>query len=470
MVILGGFFFAYLLKVLGEFMYNRSTIAAIATPPGRGGVGVIRLSGPKSYAIAEALTEKALPKARYAGFRQFYDAAGEVMDEGLVICFPNPNSFTGEDVVELQGHGGPVIQNALLARLFELGATAAKAGEFSMRAFENGKLDLVQAEAIADLIDATSQAAARSAVRSLQGAFSTKVNTVLEKLIHLRLHVEAAIDFPEEEIDFLADGKILNLLDDVAASVTAVQQSARQGQLLREGLQVVIAGKPNAGKSSLLNALAGIERAIVTDIAGTTRDVLHEKISLNGLPITLTDTAGLRETGDIVEKEGIRRAIKEIEQADLLLLVYDLSQHEDPLQLAQHYFAQHIEPKRLMLIGNKCDLTGVAAEISDFNGFRHITVSAKQETGVQSLIEAITAHAGFQPEEDTFIARTRHLDAMKRTQQYLAEAREQLVVYHAGELVAESLRLAQNALGEITGDFSADDLLGKIFGSFCIGK
>ncbi len=447
-----------------------TTIAAIATPPGRGGVGVIRLSGPKSYAIAEALTQKQLPKARFAGFRQFYEASGEVMDEGLVICFPNPNSFTGEDVVELQGHGGPVIQNALLARLLELGATAAKAGEFSMRAFENGKLDLVQAEAIADLIDATSQAAARSAVRSLQGAFSTKVNTVLEKLIHLRLHVEAAIDFPEEEIDFLADGKILALLDDVASSVTAVQQSARQGQLLREGLQVVIAGKPNAGKSSLLNALAGIERAIVTDIAGTTRDVLHEKITLNGLPITLTDTAGLRKTGDVVEKEGIRRAIKEIEQADLLLLVYDLSQGEDPLQLAQEYFADHLEPKRLMLIGNKADLTGAEAVIGDYQGFRHITVSAKQETGVQSLIDAITAHAGFQPEEDTFIARTRHLDAMKRTQYYLAEAREQLVDYHAGELVAESLRLAQNALGEITGDFSADDLLGKIFGSFCIGK
>ena len=447
-----------------------TTIAAIATPPGRGGVGVIRLSGPKSYAIAEALTQKQLPKARFAGFRQFYEASGKVMDGGLVICFPNPNSFTGEDVVELQGHGGPVIQNALLARLLELGATAAKAGEFSMRAFENGKLDLVQAEAIADLIDATSQAAARSAVRSLQGAFSTKVNTVLEKLIHLRLHVEAAIDFPEEEIDFLADGKILALLDDVASSVTAVQQSARQGQLLREGLQVVIAGKPNAGKSSLLNALAGIERAIVTDIAGTTRDVLHEKITLNGLPITLTDTAGLRETGDVVEKEGIRRAIKEIEQADLLLLVYDLSQGEDPLQLAQEYFADHLEPKRLMLIANKADLTGAEAVIGDYQGFRHITVSAKQETGVQSLIDAITAHAGFQPEEDTFIARTRHLDAMKRTQYYLAEAREQLVDYHAGELVAESLRLAQNALGEITGDFSADDLLGKIFGSFCIGK
>lgn len=451
-------------------MQNRTTIAAIATPPGRGGVGVIRLSGPKSYAIAEALSQTALPKARYAGFRKFLDAQGEVMDEGLTICFPNPHSFTGEDVVELQGHGGPVIQNALLARLLELGAVAAKAGEFSMRAFENGKMDLVQAEAIADLIDATSQAAARSAVRSLQGAFSSKVNTVLENLIHLRLHVEAAIDFPEEEIDFLADGKILRLLDEVSASVSAVQQSARQGQLLREGLQVVIAGKPNAGKSSLLNSLAGVERAIVTDIAGTTRDVLHEKITLNGLPITLTDTAGLRETGDVVEKEGIRRAIQEIEQADLLLLVYDLSQGENPLELAKNYFAEHIEPKRLMLIGNKCDLTGAVPALGDLHGFRHVTVSAKQETGVQALIDAVTAHAGFQPEEDTFIARTRHLDAMKRTQRYLAEAREQLTVFHAGELVAESLRLAQNALGEITGDFSADDLLGKIFGSFCIGK
>ncbi|MDC5423818.1 tRNA uridine-5-carboxymethylaminomethyl(34) synthesis GTPase MnmE [Acinetobacter baumannii] len=451
-------------------MHSQTTIAAIATPPGRGGVGVIRLSGPKAYDIAQKLTQKNLPEARMAGFRKFYDTDGSIMDEGIVLCFPNPHSFTGEDVVELQGHGGPVIQNALLGRLFELGAIAAKAGEFSMRAFENGKMDLVQAEAIADLIDATSQAAARSAVRSLQGAFSTKINTVLEKLIHLRLHVEAAIDFPEEEIDFLADGKILALLEDVQQSVHAVQTSARQGQLLREGLQVVIAGKPNAGKSSLLNALAGVERAIVTDIAGTTRDVLHEKISLNGLPITLTDTAGLRETGDVVEKEGIRRAIKEIEQADLLLLVYDLNQGDDPLKLAQEYFAEHIEPRRLMLIGNKCDLTGQSAEISDYQGFLHITVSAKQEMGVQGLVDAITAHAGFHPEEDAFIARTRHLDAMKRTQLYLAEAREQLVVFNAGELVAESLRLAQNALGEITGDFSADDLLGKIFGSFCIGK
>lgn len=451
-------------------MLNQTTIAAIATPPGRGGVGVIRLSGPRAFQIAEAVTQKKLPQARFAAFRQFYDVEQHVLDEGIVLCFPNPHSFTGEDVVELQGHGGPVIQNALLSRLFELGATAAKAGEFSMRAFENGKMDLVQAEAIADLIDATSQAAARSAVRSLQGAFSTKINTVLEQLIHLRLHVEAAIDFPEEEIDFLADGKILTLLEEVQHSVAGVQQSARQGQLLREGLQVVIAGKPNAGKSSLLNALAGVDRAIVTDIAGTTRDVLHEKISLNGLPITLTDTAGLRETGDVVEKEGIRRAIKEIEQADLLLLVYDLAQGEDPLLLAQSYFSEHLEPSRLILIGNKCDLTDEMPSKSDYQGFRHISVSAKQDMGVQGLIEAITAHAGFHPEEDTFIARTRHLDAIKRTQQHLSEAREQLVIFNAGELVAESLRLAQNALSEITGEFSADDLLGKIFGSFCIGK
>ncbi len=451
-------------------MKSQTTIAAIATPPGRGGVGVIRLSGSKAYAIAQQLTQKPLPAPRYAAFNAFYDALGQVMDEGLVICFPNPHSFTGEDVVELQGHGGPVIQNALLARLFELGATPAQAGEFSMRAFENGKLDLVQAEAIADLIDATSQAAARSAVRSLQGAFSTRVNTVLQKLIHLRLHVEAAIDFPEEEIDFLADGKILALLEDVQQSVAQVQQSARQGQLLREGLQVVIAGKPNAGKSSLLNALAGIERAIVTDIAGTTRDTLHEKITLNGLPITLTDTAGLRETGDIVEQEGIRRAIKEIEQADLLLLVYDLTEGENPLQLAENYFAQYLDPKRLILIGNKCDLSHQLALQTQIDGFRHISISAKQGLGIENLIEVITTHAGFQPEEDTFIARTRHLDAMKRTQFYLLEAHEQLTVFHAGELVAESLRLAQNALGEITGDFTADDLLGEIFGSFCIGK
>ncbi|MFB2539175.1 MULTISPECIES: tRNA uridine-5-carboxymethylaminomethyl(34) synthesis GTPase MnmE [unclassified Acinetobacter] len=450
--------------------YQTTTIAAIATPLGRGGVGVIRLSGSNAFAIAEQLTQKPLPKIRQAGFRQCLDADGHVLDEGIILCFKAPHSFTGEDVVEIQGHGGVVIQNMLLARVLALGAMAAQAGEFSMRAFENNKMDLVQAEAIADLIDASSQAAARSAVRSLQGAFSQKVNDVLEQLIHLRLHVEAAIDFPEEEIDFLADGKILALLEQVQHATTAVQQSARQGQLLREGLQVVIAGKPNAGKSSLLNVLAGNERAIVTDIAGTTRDVLHEKIVLNGLPMTLTDTAGLRETQDVVEKEGIRRAIQAIEQADLLLFVYDMSQEQQPLALAKHYFAEHLDPKRTLLIANKCDLTDETARIDELDGFTRAVVSARAELGLGLLTDRITTYAGFQPEQDTFIARTRHLDAMQRTQFYLAEAKQQLVEYHAGELVAESLRLAQNALSEITGEFTADDLLGKIFGSFCIGK
>ncbi|MBF7683779.1 tRNA uridine-5-carboxymethylaminomethyl(34) synthesis GTPase MnmE [Acinetobacter sp. B5B] len=451
-------------------MNHQTTIAAIATPPGRGGVGVIRLSGPKAYHIAEKISQQSLPAHRMAGFRKFYDAQGHVLDEGLLICFALPHSFTGEDVVELQGHGGPVVQNALLQRVLELGASSAKAGEFSMRAFENGKMDLVQAEAIADLIDATSQAAARSAIRSLQGTFSEKINQVLEQLIHVRLHVEAAIDFPEEEIDFLADGKILNLLEGVKTAVTAVQRSAKQGQLLREGLHVVIAGKPNAGKSSLLNALAGHDRAIVTDIAGTTRDVLHEKIVLNGLPITLIDTAGLRETVDLVEKEGIRRAVQEINQADLLLLVYDLQSDDDPFELAKHYFENDQTPKRLVLVGNKADLANQTVALTEHHGYRHVIISAKQQTGIDVLINVMTTHAGFQPEEDSFIARTRHLDAMRRTQEHLIDAHEQLTDYAAGELVAESLRLAQNALGEITGDFSADDLLGKIFGSFCIGK
>lgn len=446
-----------------------TTIAAIATPQGRGGVGVIRLSGPNAFAIAEALTARSLPAPRMAGFRQFKDAQDEVIDEGLILCFKAPHSFTGEDVVEVQGHGGVVVQNAVLARLLSLGAVAAKAGEFSLRAFENGKMDLVQAEAISDLIDASSEAAARSAVRSLQGAFSLRVNEVLEQLIHLRLHVEAAIDFPEEEIDFLADGRILSLLEQVQGAVSQVQKSAKQGQLLREGLQVVIAGKPNAGKSSLLNALAGIDRAIVTDIAGTTRDVLHEKITLNGLPITLTDTAGLRETGDIVEQEGIKRAYREIEQADLLLLVYDLTTDDDPLALADGFFHQ-LDPKRLLLIANKADLAEQTPHQDELNGFKRIILSARQGEGLNTLIQAISAHAGYQPEESTFIARTRHLDAMVRCQQHLADARVQLVEFHAGELMAESLRLAQHALSEITGEFSADDLLGKIFGSFCIGK
>jgi len=451
-----------------------TTIAAIATPLGRGGIGVIRLSGSKARAIAEALTGKAISTPRMAQFARFLDEDATTIDEGLVLYFPGPHSFTGEDVVELQGHGGIVVQNALLARVLALGATAAGPGEFSARAFSNHKMDLVQAEAIADLIDAVSQQAARSAVRSLQGVFSERIQTVLTQLIHVRLHVEAAIDFPEEEIDFLEDGKILSLLDEVMVSVAGVLSSARQGQLLREGLQVVIAGKPNAGKSSLLNALSGVDRAIVTPIAGTTRDVLHEKITLNGLPITLTDTAGLRETEDLVEQEGIRRAYRQIEQADLLLLVYDLSTDHDPVAQAKQFFEddlhQHLDPKRLVLIGNKADLATREAGISEVEGYRHVTLSAKQRFGIDGLVTLISEQAGYHPEENTFIARTRHIDALKRTQAHLVDARVQLVDYRAGELMAESMRLAQNALSEITGEFTADDLLGKIFGSFCIGK
>jgi tRNA modification GTPase len=456
---------------------NHTTIAAIATPPGRGGIGIIRLSGSKAVQITEQLTGKLIPKARQASFARFLDAENngkqETIDEGLVLHFPAPNSFTGEEVVELQGHGGMIVQNALLARLLALGATAAGAGEFSSRAFANGKMDLVQAEAIADLIDAVSIQAARSAIRSLQGEFSTRIHIVLEQLIHLRLHVEAAIDFPEEEIDFLADGRILMLLDEVITAIKRVFSSARQGQLLRDGLQVVIAGKPNAGKSSLLNALAGVDRAIVTHIAGTTRDVLHEKITLNGLPITLTDTAGLRETHDIVEIEGIRRAYTQIEQADLLLLVYDLTVDSDPFLLAKEFFKdidQSFDKKRLIFIGNKADLSHQSIGIGEKNGIRQVTLSAKQKIGIDELVQLISLQAGYQPEENTFIARTRHIDALSRCLKDLDDAKVQLVEYRAGELMAESLRLAQNALSEVTGEFTADDLLGKIFGSFCIGK
>jgi tRNA modification GTPase len=457
---------------------SHTTIAAIATPLGRGGIGVIRLSGTKAVQITEQLIGKPIAQARQASFARFLDAAVDdqqtTIDEGLVLYFPGPNSFTGEDVVELQGHGGVVVQNALLARLLALGATAAGAGEFSSRAFANGKMDLVQAEAIADLIDAASTQAARSAIRSLQGEFSTRIQTVLEQLIHLRLHVEAAIDFPEEEIDFLADGRILALLEQVIAAIKSVFASARQGQLLREGLQVVIAGKPNAGKSSLLNALAGVDRAIVTHIAGTTRDVLHERITLNGLPITLTDTAGLRETDDIVEIEGIRRAYTQIEQADLLLLVYDLTQDSEPLALAKAFFEDdlqhHLDQKRLIFIANKADLSTQTIGIGEQDGFRQVKLSAKQKLGIDDLVQLISQQAGYQPEENTFIARTRHIDALSRCLMSLDDARVQLVEYRAGELMAESLRLAQNALSEITGEFTADDLLGKIFGSFCIGK
>ena len=448
------------------------TIAAITTPIGRGGVGIIRLSGSKAYDIACKLTNKSKFTPRLASFCRFYDTQGQVIDEGLVLYFKAPHSFTGEDVIELQGHGGMILQNQLLARVFDLGAKQAAAGEFSYRAFDNDKLDLLQAEAIADAIDATSVAAASSAIRSLSGEFSAQINDLLEQLINVRLHVEAAIDFPEEEdVDFLSDGVIESKVSNIQAQIRQVLATAQQGQLLRDGIDVVIAGRPNAGKSSLLNRLAGQERAIVTEIAGTTRDTLQETVVLNGLTLHLTDTAGLRETTDTVERMGIERARRAIDQADLLLLVYDITQDADPLALAQQLFGQLPSPERLLIIGNKCDLLAQSlAAVSEINGYQQINVSCETSQGIERLIDGLCAKVGFHPPENSMIARTRHIDALKRTATHLEQAYEQLTVFAAGELVAESLRQAQVSLGEITGQFSADDLLGKIFGSFCIGK
>ena len=452
------------------------TIAAIATPLGRGGVGIIRLSGTKAYAIACALTKKTEFTPRLASFCRFYGAKGEVLDEGLVLYFKAPHSFTGEDVIELQGHGGMILQSQLLARTFELGAKQAAAGEFSYRAFENDKLDLLQAEAIADAIDATSVAAANSAIRSLTGEFSAQINNLLEQLIHVRLHVEAAIDFPEEEdVDFLSDGVIETKLQAVQAQIQQVLSTAEQGQLLRDGIHVVLAGRPNAGKSSLLNRLAGQQRAIVTEVAGTTRDTLQETVVLKGLTLHLTDTAGLRDTTDMVERMGIERARKAIEQADLLLLVYDVTQDADPLVLAQQLFDELPVAKRLLIIGNKCDLLASQdadsqAGVVTHDAYQQVNVSCETTAGIDTLIDTLCDKVGFHPPENSLIARTRHIDALKRTATHLQDAHEQLTVFAAGELVAESLRQAQLSLGEITGQFSADDLLGKIFGSFCIGK
>ena len=471
-----------------------TTIAAIATPLGRGGVGIIRLSGAKAYAIACQLTGKSQFTPRLASFCRFYQADGTVIDEGLVLYFKAPHSFTGEDVIELQGHGGMILQNLLLARVFELGAKQASAGEFSYRAFDNDKLDLVQAEAIADAIDATSAAAANSAIRSLSGEFSAKINQLLEQLIHLRLHVEAAIDFPDEEdVDFLSDGVIQSKLEQTQTQIQQVLATAKQGQLLRDGIHVVLAGRPNAGKSSLLNRLAGQERAIVTDVAGTTRDTLQETVVLNGLTLHLTDTAGLRETEDTVERIGIERARTAITQADVLLMVYDvtrdLEEEITPLQLAEQLFGELPDAKRLLIIANKSDLlntnllnnnllknnnskkiTSLSQQESHNRGYEPVNVSCETGAGIDDLVETLCAKVGFHPPENSLIARTRHLDALRRTTDCLAEAHEQLTVFQAGELVAESLRHAQQSLGEITGEFSADDLLGKIFGSFCIGK
>lgn len=449
------------------------TIAAIATAQGRGGVGIVRVSGPLASVAASVFTgRKLLP--RYAHYGPFKNSLGEILDEGLALYFPGPNSFTGEDVLELQGHGGPVVLDMLLQACISLGIRLAKPGEFSERAFLNDKLDLAQAEAIADLIAASSAQAARNALRSLQGAFSKRVDNLTEKLIGLRIYVEAAIDFPEEEIDFLADGHVLELLNEVRAELSTVQREANQGALLRDGMTVVIAGRPNAGKSSLLNALAGREAAIVTEIAGTTRDVLREHIHIDGMPLHVVDTAGLRNTADQVEQIGVERALKAISEADRILLVVDAtaSEAEDPFALWPEFPQCRPDPSKVTLIRNKVDLTHEAIELRrSADGHVTISLSARGGEGLEQLREHLKTCMGLeQTAESSFSARRRHLEALDRASQSLEHGYSQLTLAGAGELLAEDLRAAQATLGEITGAFSSDDLLGRIFSSFCIGK
>ncbi|WP_294910234.1 tRNA uridine-5-carboxymethylaminomethyl(34) synthesis GTPase MnmE [uncultured Gilliamella sp.] len=452
---------------------NTDTIVAQATPPGRGGVGILRVSGPKAQDIAKAVLG-ILPKPRYAHYLPFLASDGTTLDEGIALFFPNPHSFTGEDVLELQGHGGPVILDLLLKRILDIsGVRIARPGEFSERAFLNDKLDLAQAEAIADLIDASSEQAAKSALSSLQGVFSKKINTLVESLIHLRIFTEAAIDFPEEEIDFLSDGKIAAELEQVIQRLNEVRQEAKQGSLLREGMKVVIAGRPNAGKSSLLNALAGRDAAIVTDIAGTTRDVLREHIHIDGMPLHIIDTAGLREASDEVERIGIERAWQEIDQADRVLFMVDstTTNETNPEKLWPEFIERLPKNIPVTVIRNKADLTGEPLGYSEQNGYCLIQLSARTGEGITLLRDHLKQVMGFTSStEGGFLARRRHLQALEKAAEHLNNGQYQLTTFHAGELLAEELRLAQEALSEITGEFTSDDLLGRIFSSFCIGK
>lgn len=451
----------------------KETIVAQATPIGRGGIGILRISGPLATTVAEKVLGKC-PKPRMADYLPFKDEDGTILDQGIALFFKAPNSFTGEDVLELQGHGGQVILDILLNRILKIdGLRIARAGEFSEQAFLNDKLDLAQAEAIADLIDATSEQAARSALKSLQGEFSNKINQLVDNVIYLRTYVEAAIDFPDEEIDFLADGKIEAKLNEIIAQLANVRQEAKQGTILREGMKVVIAGKPNAGKSSLLNALAGREAAIVTDIAGTTRDVLREHIHIDGMPLHIIDTAGLREASDEVEKIGIKRAWDEIEQADHVLLMIDstTAQHTDFQQEWAAFLAKLPKKLPVTVIRNKVDLTGEAESLTQEADFSVIRLSAQTKVGVDLLREHLKKSMGYQSSnEGGFLARRRHLVALETAAEHLERGHIQLVQFLAGELLAEELRLVQNALSEITGQFTSDDLLGNIFSSFCIGK
>lgn len=450
---------------MGAYEHQRAeTIAAIATPPGVGGIAVLRVSGPRAGPIAASILGR-VPEPRRAVLREFLDAQGELVDRGIAIFAPAPGSFTGEDVLELQGHGGPVVMDLLLRAALEAGARMARPGEFSERAFLNGKLDLAQAEAVADLIAAGSEAAARAALRSLEGALSQAVTALADQLTELRVHVEAAIDFPEEEVDHLSEGPLAERMAGVHRAMTQLLIDTNQGRLLTEGLKVVIAGRPNVGKSSLLNALAGSEAAIVTDQPGTTRDVLRESIVVHGIPLHLADTAGLRDGGDPIEREGMRRTQRELEQADVALYVTDRWPLTDDDAAVRAALPSRLPP---ITVRSKCDLAPEDEYMGD--EVEAVAVSALTGAGLDALRDTISRVAGQHSEGgSTLSARRRHVDALERCSRHVAAAEVQLKD-RQGELMAEELRQAQRVLGEITGEVTPDDLLGRIFASFCIGK
>jgi len=448
---------------------STDTICAVATPPGAGGLGIVRISGPEVPEISRTLLGF-LPAPRYATLADFTDSQDEVIDSGIALYFPAPHSFTGEHVLELQGHGGAYILQRLVRQVLRLGARAARPGEFSERAFLNDKMDLVQAEAIADLIDSGSEAAARAAQRSLQGVFSTQVHSLQEELTAVRVFVEAAIDFPEEEIDFLAESDVVQQVKAAGRHLTELLAGARQGRLLRDGIVLAIIGRPNAGKSSLLNALSGQESAIVTAIPGTTRDVLREQIDLEGIPVHVADTAGIRETSDLIEAEGVRRARQALASADIVLLIRDVRDNAD---LEQDLSTELPPGVTTILVGNKIDLLpeGELQKIQDKDDAQQVWISTITGQGMDDLRSRIRDAVGATDRvEGSFSARQRHIDALKRAGGHIAAGSLAMETSQAGELLAEELRLAQQALGEITGELLPDDLLGEIFSSFCIGK
>ena len=441
------------------------TICAIASAIGQSGIGIIRVSGPLVKSIFKQILQTDL-KPRYAYYGPFYDYEGAVIDKGVAIFFPGPNSYTGEDIVEFQGHGGASVLRKLLETITDSKVRLAEPGEFTKRAFLNGKMDLIQAEAVQDLIQSNSEESALSAVRSLTGEFSTKINVLLSELISLRVFVEATIDFSDEEIDFLESHEVSSKLYALKKSLKDILNTATQGAILRDGIYVAIAGKPNAGKSSLLNSLTKQSSAIVTDIAGTTRDVLKETIHVDGMPVHIIDTAGLHNSDDVIEQEGIRRANMEIKNADIILLVYDSNDSEFDLTI----LPDSVKDKPKILVRNKIDLVGLKPSVQKVDHVLDIAISAKNGEGVDLLQDALSEFAGLNATaEGVFLARKRHINAIEETLVFISNAIDQLK-QGSSELVAEDLRQAGLQLSQITGEFSSDDLLGKIFSSFCIGK